>query len=316
MGAPSRLLTPVVCKTRRDTPPRLPHHRGMANVRVVDNRTFLLGLDELYRYAIKLAEADELRRCARDVAVALGVKPAAVPVEGYYTEQPELTEYFLLMRALQREPATQAKELTADAAFARLRAVTGSPLYGKQEPSPYLFPGGIDPMTQAMSEMRPADWSVPGITKAAHEAALRMDDFSLVGLAALSKDAVILAALRETMVLNARMAGARFQEPTYEWQVDKVLNAQARRFVDTFNALFEDKLPPPEASAAAAYWNAAGRNHIAGRCVRIGVNDTVRPTQNYHWAITYGAPLTLHAFWSPDLWTTERYRNAPPTEAH
>lgn len=284
----------------------------MSNVRVVDNRTFLLGLDELYRYAIKRVEADELRRCARDVAATLGVHPAAVPVEGYYTEQPELTEYFLLMRALQREPATRGSELAGVAAFARLRAVTGSPLYGKQEPSPDLFPGGIDAMTQALSEMRPADWSVPGITKAARAAALRMDDFSLVGLAALSQDAVVLAALRETMVLNAMIAGSRFQQPTYEWQVDKLLNTQARRFVDTFNALFEDKLPLPEPSEAATYWSAASRNYIHGRCVRIGVNDTVRPTQNYHWAI--GPGLTLHAFWSPDLWTTERYRNAPPKE--
>lgn len=51
--------------------------------RIVDNRTFLLGLDYLYRNAMKRHECGELLRCARHVAAALRVAPAAVPVEGY-----------------------------------------------------------------------------------------------------------------------------------------------------------------------------------------------------------------------------------------
>jgi hypothetical protein len=49
----------------------------------VDNRTFLLGLDELYRSAMKAREGTELLGCAEQVVNALGVVPAEVPVEGY-----------------------------------------------------------------------------------------------------------------------------------------------------------------------------------------------------------------------------------------
>lgn len=68
---------------------------------VVNNRVFLLGLDELYRESMKTHERHELLICARETADALSVAPADVPIEGYYTEDEDLTEYFRLVRALQ-----------------------------------------------------------------------------------------------------------------------------------------------------------------------------------------------------------------------
>ncbi len=62
--------------------------------RVITNRIFLLGLDELYREAMKQNERGELLACARITAKALSLEPADVPVEGYYSEDDELTEYF------------------------------------------------------------------------------------------------------------------------------------------------------------------------------------------------------------------------------
>ncbi len=49
---------------------------------IVDNRMFLLGLDKLYRDAMKKHERSELRQCAQRVANALDLAPAQVPVEG------------------------------------------------------------------------------------------------------------------------------------------------------------------------------------------------------------------------------------------
>jgi hypothetical protein len=65
-----------------------------AETHIVDNRVFLLGLDNHYRELMKDHEREELLLCARRVAAALQVKPADVPVEGYYAEHPKLTEYF------------------------------------------------------------------------------------------------------------------------------------------------------------------------------------------------------------------------------
>jgi len=60
---------------------------------VVDDRVFLLGLDQLYREAMKWHERGELLTCARRVAATLGVSPADVPIEGYYGEDEDLAEY-------------------------------------------------------------------------------------------------------------------------------------------------------------------------------------------------------------------------------
>ncbi len=54
--------------------------------KVVTNRVFLIGLDDLYRYAMKRHESDELLGCARSTAAVLDVGPADVPIEGCHTE--------------------------------------------------------------------------------------------------------------------------------------------------------------------------------------------------------------------------------------
>ena len=99
--------------------------------RVVDNRVFLLGLDDLYRNAMKGHEVGELLPCARRVAHALGVPPRDVPVEGYYTESPELTEYFCLVRALQEVHESLKPGVTPLPEFDRLLDVVSSPIFGQ-----------------------------------------------------------------------------------------------------------------------------------------------------------------------------------------
>jgi hypothetical protein len=44
--------------------------------------------------------------------------------------------------------------------------------------------------------------------------------------------------------------------PKYIWKVEKDLAEQARRFIDTFNTLFGEKLPSPEPAEAEPYWHA------------------------------------------------------------
>jgi hypothetical protein len=80
--------------------------------RIVDNRVFLLGLDELYREAMKRHEREELLGCARETAGALSVAAAEVPVEGYYSEDERLTEYFLLVRVLQHRNQSQDRAIS------------------------------------------------------------------------------------------------------------------------------------------------------------------------------------------------------------
>ena len=218
------------------------------------------------------------------------------------------------MRALQGVSDAAAPSVAGLPEFKRLKAVTSSPLFGRSDPNGKLLPTGNDPLALALLETKPT-WTLAGLTAAAYEIAMRTNDISLVGLAARVRDAVVLAATRESVVLYARggvRGSLREWNPPYVWKVDEDLTRQARRFTDTFNALFGDELPPPIPANAEQYWKACDRNEVLGRCARIGYEPRVSPVQHYHWAIreAAGGGLEVEEFWSPEIWTTTRYRSA------
>jgi len=278
--------------------------------RVVDNRVFLLGLDKLYRDAMKGHEVGELLPCARRVAQALEVLPDNVPVEGYYTESPELTEYFCLVRALQKVRESSKPRVTSLPEFGRLLDVVSSPIFGRSIEEGNLLPTGQDPLSQALEDSTP-NWTIESLVTLSSTIAQEHDDYSIVGLAARSKDAVVLTATRESVVLYARtIFGSARRKPRYTWEVDKDLSEAAARFVETFNRLFGDQLPAPKKRFAEGYWHACRKNKILGRCVRIGSDDSKKPVVHYHWAVYQKEVLTVHEFWHPEIWTTERYRSA------
>jgi hypothetical protein len=282
---------------------------------VVDDRVFLLGLDELYRDAAKKAEATELLACARRVAAELRISPAsAAPVEGYYGESHELTEYFQLMRALQGTPRARQAEVKALAEYQRLLEVASSPHLGSPTGEDALLPVARDSLSAALRATRP-NWSVPRLVDAAASEAERNDDFSLVGMAARTRDPVLLAAVRETVVLYAEVVLAigppDQREEEYVWRVSGELVELAQRFVSAANALLHAQLPVPDAASAEDYWNASSRNEIVGRCVRLGYDEQNKKPQHYHWAIRrHGDVLQVHDFWDLRHWTTTMYRQA------
>lgn len=278
--------------------------------RVVDNRMFLLGLDDLYREAMKQHEREELLHCARDTASALSVAPAKTPIEGYYVEDEGLCEYFRLMRALQQVPKHRESELVSIAGYARLKEVIESPIFGPPVRGDFLLSGGEDSLSIALKETFP-HWNIATLTDRAYREASTSDDVSLVALAALSRDPVILTALRESVVLYAVavMGAAIVDEPEYIWRVDDAIQARAKQFVSEFNSLFDKSLPDPVATNARAYWGAFREVETLGRCVRIGSDDSTRPIKHYHWAIKRDSDghLAVTDFWDTDVWTSARY---------
>lgn len=312
---------------------------GYVVQRVVDDRVLLLGLDQHYREAMKLFEAKVLLGCAEKVAAQLGVGEANVPLEGYYSEPiPGLARYFRLMRALQEvtEEAGDAVRGTPD--LERILQITGSALYGRPQfernDEMKLLPTGRDPLSQAMfnAKFEPDLWTVPFLAAKAKDCALEYDDISLVGLAARAGDAVVLAALRESVVLYAEKIVTLGGVPEYEyvWRVDPALAVQANRFIELFNRLvasanaplhekswqefgFRASRPIPSATAASAahFYDCFEDNEIAGRCVHLGTRLDTK--QMYHWAIRIAkgrGGLEAHDFWHDEMWSTARYRGA------
>ena len=312
----------------------------MVIVRTVDNRVLLLGLDAHYRAAMKLFEATTLLGCARAVSAALRRSPAQIPVEGYYGEAPELTEYFLLMRDLQKVEAEEAAPAQALPELARLLEVTGSRIFGKPQfvieetGTELMLPRGRDPLSEAMRALHPDDWSVRALMDTAFDPATRRDAISLVALAVRSRDAVVAAALRESVILYAEkfeFIGAMDEdiEYRYEWRVDPALAEAANRFISAFNALVAaanatadrrlrltgpfdslayEPIPPATPGNAWHFHSQCEDNEILGRCANLGSRRDPAPL-HYHWAITWSEDaLRVEDFWDGALWTTERYR--------
>jgi hypothetical protein len=164
-------------------------------------------------------------------------------------------------------------------------------------------------------ETRP-DWALERLIPVAYGHARNSDDISLVGVAVLTKDPVIITAVRESVVLYAEWPLISMEpiQEEFEWRVDQTVSERAKRFIEAFRKLFGEELPEPIPESAERYWHAYQNTKIWGRCVCLAVNDIVDPVQYYHWAIRRGADeLAVHEFWSPERWTTDRYRRTPPS---
>lgn len=285
----------------------------------VTDRDLLLGLDSLYRDAMQWSESTELLQCAREVSERLDVPPASVPVEGYYTESEELTEYFLRIRALQEVDGSRRPEVEHLSAFRRLHEVVSAPLFGTPSGTTKLIPRSFDSLAGALHGSSVDAWRIGFLVARARDAALESDDCSLVGLAARVGDAVVLTALRETVALYADWvitAAPGAAPPTYVWEVSLEMERAANRFVECFNELFDNPLPVPVAENVAVYSRAASGNRVEGRCIAIGVDWTRSGHRFYHWAVDCwltGEPRVVE-FWVEELWTTERFRDASPAE--
>jgi hypothetical protein len=287
--------------------------------RTVTDRVLLLGLDSLYRARMKQHESGELLACAHEVADALALPPSGQPVEGYYTESRQLASYFRLMRTLQTVDRQLAFKVADLAAYRRLVEVTSSPIFGIPVEDDRLIPRSRNSLTAALEETDVSRWAVPSLMATAAERAVSSDDCSLVALAALSHDAAVVTALGETVVLytDTVLGAAPFPPtPRYIWAVSEELARRAEVFIDRFNTLFNDDLPMPHPRNAALFWAASNEATIAGRCVRLGLDDSTEPIRHYHWAVGGGwtggvVRYEVHDFWDTTLWTTETYRSDP-----
>jgi hypothetical protein len=286
------------------------HRQAHKMIVTVDDRFLLFALDRLYRKAMQALERTTLLVAARKVAGFLDIDPLDVPLEGYYGTDPKLAEYFCLMCALQRVSQSRENAVARLPEFRQLWDVFNSPIYGRPERSGKLLPTATDALGQALEDVAP-EWTVARLLPAARKAAIQADDYSLVGLGARVEDAVVLTALRESVVLYAALTRLGLPPPpTFDWKVDPELAAQANRFVQAFNVLVPDALPAviPE-NAELFYDPDKPFADVVGRCVTLGVDPRPHPTRHYHWAICRArrGEFSVQEFWADEVWTTQRY---------
>ncbi len=279
--------------------------------RKVGNRELLLGLDYAYREAMKAFEAETLLPAAETVARHLEIQPCDGPVEGYYGENPALTRYFQLVRALQEVRDTERHRVNDLVEFQRLREVTQSPLFGIPGDPSYLLAPSRDALYFALRSLPPEAWTLSALTEAAAKEAEARDDCSLVGIACRTRDSVCIAALRESVVLYVEpmCLMARAVKYKYLWEVEPSLATAANRFIAAVNALLSISIPEANRANVEFYYHTSKDNTISGRCVRLGLDERSRPVRHYHWAVNGDFDAYFaEDFWSDSLWTTDKYR--------
>ena len=281
---------------------------------IVDNQKFLLALDYLYREHMQKFEITHLLPAATELVEQLKSRIKPVPIEGYYNESEELSDYFLKMRALQATSISQKSLVENTEAYQLLASVMSSKIYGYKLIDENFFPQRFDAFTSALAETPVTEWSIPSLTNKAYKIALKENDCSLTGLAASIQDALVLTAFRESTALYAYhlIGGVSDELPTYEykWQVDPELASKANQFIDAFNKLTHNTLKPAQSEHAEYFYNAYISNHstLKMRCIRIGSNDSVEPMQHYHWVIDYtDGQYSVKDIWSSTIWTTDDY---------
>lgn len=279
---------------------------------IVDDRVLVLGLDELYRKQMARQEPRVLLPAARRVAKRLGLKPFLEVTEGYYGDTKELQEYFCLVRNLQEANESGIPRVRDMVEYRLIEEVCTSRLYGYRAKARGILHVGRDSLTEALERAAEAGHSldVRGLVEAAGKIAVAEDDYSLVGLACLTKDPVCITVARESAVLYAEMAVLGAASGGYEWAVSSKMQESASRFVAEFQRLFGVELPQIKPENAGLYYSACMDNYISRRCVRIGENAQTTPPMYYYWAIdpVDQEHYEVFDFWSSELWTSERYK--------
>lgn len=277
----------------------------------MDDRTLILALDFLYRESMKFFEKETLLAESRKLLDALALTAIDAPVEGYYCESEELKEYFLNIKTLQQCPMERKREVECLEPYRQLSKVMSSEIFGSGKSESFL-PQRLDPLYEALQNVPVGKWTVEKLTSEAHAISRKTDDISLVGIAASIHDAVVLTALRESVALYGVVAAGcatnsfKFE---YKWNVTAGVKDKVNRFISTFNELTLSTIKEAEPDNIVYFHDAFAKNDIMGRCIYIGYDDTDEPIQRYHWAINYDAGRAIvDAFWSNDLWTTERYQ--------
>jgi hypothetical protein len=275
---------------------------------VVDDRTFVVGLSELFRQEMKSYEAATLLPLAETACAALNLSPAMIPVEGYYTESAELEKFFRLVRALQDSKTSEVSPGSWQNAINRLREVFTSPAMGRIEDSDRVLPRTTSPFGEALRIL--ANWSIVGLTRQAQQL-VRKDDAGLVAVAAATGDAIALCVARESVALIAAVEFAEAESPPFVWEVSERVAEVAGRFISALTESTGIMLPEPAATSSHLYGQAARDAKLLGRCILIGEQPGNRYPY-YHWYIDQqGGQLSVKEFWSSSVWTTDILRHVP-----
>ncbi len=311
---------------------------------VIDDIQYFRALESEVRDGMKSFEIS-LLPVAEQAVKDSGFSVGTYPVEGYYHEKPELTQYFNCIRTLQGNYTT-----TITPAIQHLHNVYTHPIFGLKQGmrtainqtdvyypqlNPVTISPVVDPVTVATQRLAPPhklpDWTTESIIQ---EAEKIPKGICLVGLALLvdelhkekgKYDPVATCAARETTVLSAMKwinITSVGPETKIDWRVSPKVEAYGKEVVNGYNDLITEysmmvKRSQGSKSAQRIVRQMTPKNvesvlkHAPDmrRCVNLCADDRVG---FYHWAIQEkNGRYHVVDFYAPQIVTTKEYQNDP-----
>jgi len=298
----------------------------MKQTLVVDNLQYFRAVDSEVRKHMKRFEAG-LLPIARQAVKDAGFPVKDVPIEGYYHENPELREYFTLIRTLQDN---FTKKITPT--IEKLHDVYTHPIFGLGQGRPtaisdrdnkkVMYPNEpystvsqvADPVSVASMKIMP-NWTIERIMAEVDKLNLGT---CLVGLALLvdtesPSNPLATCMACETTVLSRMKAIARGASPMpeVEWRVSREVEEYGERVIKGYNDLFKNYAASGLEAEKVTPKNAAlilENVPPLERCVNINI-DATRIDGYYHWAIEHdGERHVVLEFWSSHIVTTKDWQ--------
>jgi len=310
----------------------------------VDDLVFFQIVDKQIRDAMQEVET-EMLPTAKQALTDTKIPLREFPIEGYYGNKPELTEYFNHLKSLQTkysETITDSVQRLHDfyshEAFglqqAVITAINQENVWNPMSPPAVISPR-VDPLTIAISYTLPAATSSSDVYRDLTIANISRwlegvePGKGLVGLGAVVDriatkktgvyDPIATTLARETTVLSAATMMSIGPPPGY--LVSPEVEEQGNKVIDAYNSLFE------EFGFDARIENVTGKNAMRlnedlpdmVRVVRIhSTNFPGQDPQFYHWGIkeefnqkTGDIDHKVIDFWRNQVVTTDMYEKAP-----
>ncbi|MFH1637511.1 MAG: hypothetical protein ABIB71_03745 [Candidatus Woesearchaeota archaeon] len=304
-------------------------------VKIIENFDYFQAVDATVRRYMKAFETEMLpvaEQALKDAGFPLG----NYPVEGYYPETKELTQYFLHVRTLQDKYTT-----TVTGAIQKLHDIYTHPVFGLKQgkpnainPTDVYFPEEdlvtispvVDPVTVASKKIMP-NWTIDGIMENVEKEnlgeglvgfAYMVDELAKGERAHFNPVATTMAC--ETTVLSRMkmvVRGLR-KRPQVDWRVTPEVEGAGKGVIESYSDLMGRHSSLLREVPQVTPDNICGLLDNLPSVFRI-VNlnsNLLRDDGHYHWAIDSSEEdgkqkgLVVKEIWSDKVITTEEYQKS------
>jgi len=283
----------------------------MENIVYINDFEFIIGLDGFYRKNMMKYESKKLLPLLNKMVNKLNINLKNVVIEGYYYETEELKKYFTIVQNLKNIEIEKIEIFKKHEGYNKLIELFCSGLYGEYLYEKNIIPIVNDNLNKTLIKINKIQYNYKNILDYAYEEIKDKEILTLVEMGILTKNPIIVTALRESVALYVEPVMLGIFEPPknkYIWNVNKNIEKAGNKIIEMFNNICPYKIPVGIKENAELFYDEFIENNICYRCIKIVTDEN---GLNYHWAIIgdeYNKKYEFKEFWDKKLWSTEEFK--------